>query len=151
MTIRPIQSTDYEKVEQLIKDAILEINAKDYSKENIERMLEMDPYRPRATAQERDYFVATDGTDILGVIGMKENEVKTLFVDPTYHGQNIGTSLLTHIEKLIADNGYSVSNVYSSVSAKKFYEKQGYTLIKEDISENNENKMLRYYMEKKLS
>ena len=147
MIIRPIKSSDYEKVEQLIKDAILETNAKDYSKEVIDFMLKVDPFRPRDTANEREYFVATD-EGICGIIGLKDNEVKTLFVDPKYQGRGVGSSLLSYIESIVLDRGYSISKVYSSVSAKSFYGKHGYVVIREDSSEAGEGTMLRYYMEK---
>jgi len=149
MIIRPIKSSDYKKVKQLIKDAILETNAKDYSKEVIDFMLGVDPFRPRDTANEREYFVAEDD-DIQGVIGLKDNEVKTLFVDPKYHSKGLGSSLLSHIESLISERSYDMSRVYSSVSAKSFYEKQGYTIISENSSKAGDGTMLRYYMEKKL-
>ena len=149
MIIRPIKSTDLEKVEQLIKDAILETNARDYSQQVVDFMLQVDPFRPRDTAHEREYFVAEDD-DIQGVIGLKDNEVKTLFVDPKYHSKGVGSSLLSHIESLISDRDYKISKVYSSVSAKSFYEKHGYSVIHEDLSKAGEGTMLRYYMEKKL-
>ena len=149
LTIRPIKSTDFGRVEQLIKDAILETNAKDYSSQVVDFMLQVDPFRPRDTHHERDYFVTVD-EDIHGVIGLKDNEVKTFFVDPKYHGKGIGSSLLSHIESLIFDRGFDVSKVYSSVSAKSFYEKQGYSVIREDSSPAGKGTMLRYYMEKKL-
>lgn len=147
MIIRPIKPTDLEKVEQLIKDAILETNAKDYSQQVVDFMLQIDPFRPRDTAHEREYFVAEDD-GIFGVIGLKDNEVKTLFVGPKYHGKGVGSSLLSHIESLISDRSYEISKVYSSISAKSFYEKHGYSAIREDSSELGGGTMLRYYMEK---
>ncbi|MBT3817209.1 MAG: GNAT family N-acetyltransferase [Candidatus Magasanikbacteria bacterium] len=148
MNIRPITSTDYKKVEQLIKDAICKTNAKDYSKEVIDFMIEIDPFRPRDTAHEREYFVATNNNNIHGVIGVKDNEIKTLFVDPKYHGKGIGSSLLSHIESIILDRGYKKSTVYSSISAKSFYIKHGYKVIREDSSKIGTEILLRYYMEK---
>ncbi|PIR02897.1 MAG: hypothetical protein COV60_03250 [Candidatus Magasanikbacteria bacterium CG11_big_fil_rev_8_21_14_0_20_43_7] len=150
MTIRPIQPTDYACVEELVKAAILEINAKVYSQPIIERMLSVDPYRPRTTLHEREYFVALIEGEVRGVVGMKENEVKTFFVDPNYHGEGVGTKLISHIEKLISKQGYSKSIVFSTISAQSFYENQGYAVIREVISDIDGEKMLRFYMEKKL-
>jgi len=149
MIIRSIKSTDLEKVEQIIKKAILETNAKDYPRQVIDFMLQVDPFQPRNTANEREYFVAED-QDIRGVIGLKINEVKTLFVDPAYHGKGIGSSLLSHVESMISTRGFEMSKVYSSVSAKSFYKKHGYAIIHKDLSAAGEGIMIRYYMEKKL-
>lgn len=148
--IRPIQSADFDKIEQLIKKTILETNAKDYTKPVIDFMLGVDPFRPRNTGHERDYFVAFSGDDICGIIGLKDNEVKTFFVDSVHHGKGIGTVLLDHVEKLISARGYLISKVFSSVSARGYYEKQGYKVISEDSSKAGEGIMLRYYMEKIL-
>ncbi|MEI6587542.1 MAG: GNAT family N-acetyltransferase [Candidatus Moraniibacteriota bacterium] len=147
--IRPIKSIDLDEIEQLIKDTILKTNAKDYLKPVIDFMLGVDPFRPRETRHERDYFVAVDD-QICGIIGLKDNEVKTFFVDSAHYGKGIGTALLAHVEKLISDRGYPISKVFSSVSARGYYEKQGYRFISEDSSKAGEEIMLRYYMEKVL-
>ncbi len=82
---------------------------------------------------------------------MKDNEIKTFFVDVASHGKGIGTTLLHYTTTLITDGGYLKSCVYSSISAKSFYEKHGYTLIREDHSDIQGLPMLRYFLEKKLS
>lgn len=150
MIIRPIQSTDYKEVERIIKKALLETVSKDYSKPAIDLMLASDPTQPWKTRREREYFVATDNKAILGIIGRKDNMVKTLFVDPSYHGKGVGTSLISYIEKLIITDGYTVSTLNSTISAKSFYEKQGYKLISEEKKEVEGNVMIKYAMEKKL-
>jgi GNAT superfamily N-acetyltransferase len=148
--VRPIKLADLDKIEQLIKDTILKTNTKDYVKPVIDFMLGVDPFRPRNTRHERDYFVAVDDAGICGIIGLKDNEVKTFFVDSAHHGKGIGTALLAHVEKLISARGYPTSKVFSSVSARGYYEKQEYGVISEDSSKAGEGIMLRYYMEKTL-
>ncbi len=82
---------------------------------------------------------------------MKDNEIKTFFVDVASHGKGIGKTLLHYAISLITERGYTRSCVYSSISAKSFYEKHGYTLIREDHSDIQGLPMLRYFLEKKLS
>lgn len=147
--IRPLTKTDFPKVEKLIRDTILAINIKDYSEGIINSMITIDPFRPRDTYHEREYFVY-DTTDIYGIIGIKDNEVKTFFVDAKSGGKGIWTTLLSYATELIAKNGNTISCVYSSVSARSFYEKNGYITIREDFSKIGEETMLRYYLEKKL-
>ena len=57
MVIRKIIKEDLIEIEKLIKDTILKINSKDYSKWVIDFMLSIDPFRPRNTRHERDYFI----------------------------------------------------------------------------------------------
>ncbi len=149
MIIRPIQPSDLEKVEHLIRSTILEVNAKDQSKAVTDFILQIDPCRPRDMAHERDYFVAEDG-EIRGVLGMKDNELKTFFVDHNFHGQGVGKALLEYVEKLILEKGFLLSQVFSSISAKSFYEKQGYTVIRENITQVGEDNLITIFMEKKL-
>ena len=147
--IRPIQPTDLPKVEELIRSTILEVNSKDQSPAITAFTLKIDPFRPRDTGDERDYFVAEDG-EIRGVLGLKDNELKTFFVDSKFQGQGIGTELIQYVEALIIKRGYSQSKVFSSITAKSFYEKHGYTVVQEDITKIGSDNLIRFYMEKTL-
>lgn len=150
MTIRPIQPGDYVEVEQLIRNTILQSVAKDYSKPAMDIMLASDPTQPYETREERKYFVAEDDS-IRGIIGRKDNMVKTFFVDPTYHGQGVGTALLAHVEHLMQNDGYSKSTLHSTITAKGFYEKQGYTVISEETKTTDDAVLTKYAMEKDLT
>ena len=149
MIIRKIKKKDLIEIEELIKNTILEVNSKNYSKWVIDFMLSVDPFRPRDTRHERDYFILID-KKIQGVIGLKDNEIKTFFVDSAYRRKWIWTSLLTYIEKIISNKKITISKVYSSLWAKSFYEKHWYNVIHEDLTKIGEWVMLRYYMEKEL-
>ena len=150
MIIRPIQPTDLEKVEQLIRSAILEVNIKDQPQAVTDFRLTIDPFRPRDTGHERDYFVAEDG-EIRGVLGLKDNELKTFFVDPKFQGQGVGKALIKYVEALIVERGYSLGKVFSSLNAKGFYQQQGYVIIREDITKIGQCDLIRFYMEKTLN
>ncbi len=147
--IRPLKKEDFPAVEHLIHNTILTINSRDYPSNVIAAMLTVDPFRPRDTFHEREYFVY-DNSGIEWIIGVKDNEIKTFFVDVSSHGKGIGTTLLNHAISLITERGYRKSCVYSSISAESFYEKNGYHLIREDHSDIQGLPMLRYFLEKKL-
>lgn len=151
MNIRPIESDDYKHVEQIIKDALLKKVSEDYSKSAMAIMLDSDPFQPFKTRDNRDYFVICDNDVIQGIIGKKDNMVKTFFVNPKFHGKGIGTQLLSYIENLIKESGYTLSTVYSTITAKSFYEKNGYVVINTDEKKIPDGALTRYYMEKQLS
>ena len=130
MIIRKITSKDYIEVEELIKKAILVTVSKDYEPEALELMLESDPYQPKKTKNEREYYVAFD-LCVIGVIGRKNNMVKTFFVDPSKQAKGVGTELLNFIENIIQTDGYDTSILNSTITAKSFYEKLGYSVINE--------------------
>lgn len=150
MLIRPIKISDLKTVEELISNTITTINSKDYHREIIDFMLKVDPFRPRNTKNEREYFICVDNNGIYGIIWAKENEIKTFFVNTLFQGKWIGTVLLLYIEKHINNKGFNNIKVYSSLSAKSFYENNGYKIIKKDISKINKEAMIRYHMEKDI-
>lgn len=149
MQILPLSENDFLDVEELIRNTLLEINSQDYSDHIIQGMLTVDPFRPRNTFHERQYFVSKD-PDIIWIIGVKENEVKTFFVDVNHRGKGVWKKLLDYAHRKILENGFGESVVYSSVSARGFYEKNGYIIIREDLSDMSGESMLRYYLEKDL-
>jgi putative acetyltransferase len=149
MLIRPIEETDFDRVEELITKTILEVNAKDYSDSLIKVMLQGDPVRPRDSSHDREYFVAIDKT-LCGIIGLKENEIKTFFVDPSSRGKGVGTQLISFIENIAREKGYSLMEVYASLTAKSFYEKNGFVVLGEDHLPVETETMIRYFMQKDI-
>lgn len=149
MHIRKITSEDYPKVEELIKKSILKTVSKDYTAEAITIMLESDPYQPEKTKDERDYYVACD-PHIVGIIGRKDNNVKTFFVDPLKQGTGVGTRLILFIESLIQADGFDECFLNSTVTAKSFYEKQKYTVLQEEKVKRGNSILTKYAMKKSL-
>lgn len=132
MIIRKLSEQDYEPVFQLIKNTITQVLSKDYSPAIIANMIAVDANRPRDTAHERDYFVAVEETKIVGIIGIKKNEVKTFFVAPELRGKGIGSQLLAFVEGKILSTGTTEVVVRSTISGKTFYEKHGFLCIEEN-------------------
>lgn len=58
--IRPITFTDFESVENLIRETILAVNTRDYSPAVIDQMLQNDPYSPQKHTFDRLYYVAVE-------------------------------------------------------------------------------------------
>ncbi len=149
MSIRSLEVWDFLEVEILIRNTILEVNSKDYSPSIIEKFITIDPFKPRNTYHEREYFVYEDST-IKWIIGIKNNEIKTFFVDVKSRGKWIWKELLDYANEIIIHHGNVKSHVYSSISARSFYENAGYTMIREDISDMDGEPFRRYYLEKNI-
>jgi len=113
-------------------------------------MLQTDPFRPRDTAHEREYFVATEDGVIVGIINIKEHEIKTFFVASTTQGKGVGTALLAYIEQQIVIHGCTKSTLFSTISAKSFYEKNGYHVVDEKSDKHVNGTINRYFMKKTL-
>ena len=83
-------------------------------------------------SKNRKLYVAVKNKKIVGVIGVKNNEVKTFYVDPSYHGQGIGRKLFEHVEKIIIRKGFDNGIVHSSLYAVQIYKKFGFKRIKKE-------------------
>ena len=75
---------------------------------------------------------------------------KTFFVDPKEQGKGVGKALIYHIEELIKKEGYETSTLNSTITAKSFYEAQGYITIKKDFKVVQGAEMTKFHMYKKL-
>ncbi|MHC4637657.1 MAG: GNAT family N-acetyltransferase [Planctomycetota bacterium] len=80
----------------------------------------------KAESQSQTYLIACMNSMIVGVAAVKDNEVAKLFVDPAYHGQDIGTMLFNSAQQIIVEGRYEEMIVgVMANSAVGFYEKMG--------------------------
>jgi GNAT superfamily N-acetyltransferase len=70
---------------------------------------------------------AEEAGQIVGflVVIIPDNYLDQLFVDPTSHGQGIGTVLL-HKAKELCPQGLSLHTLQQNVQARRFYERHGF-------------------------
>lgn len=78
-------------------------------------------------------FVAEQNSKIVGFscLMLKDSRIGGIFVHPNYIRQGIGTDLLNAIEILAIQNKCKVIDVMSSLAAVKFYQANGYQIIRE--------------------
>jgi len=70
-----------------------------------------------------------NSSKILGTGSLRENNVRSVFVDPDSHRTGIGTRLMKHLENLLKNKGYKTVELFSSVTALEFYKTLGYKAI----------------------
>ena len=134
MLIRKFRYNDAEKVSDLIKKVLLEVNSKDYSKSVIHFMCNhFTPERIIKNSNDRTTFVAIQNDKIIGTISLKKNVIHLLFVNPKLHKKGLGTKLVNRAEKLAVKNKYKTIVVPSSITALVFYKKLGYKEFKRVI------------------
>ena len=77
--------------------------------------------------------VAVRDADVVGFIAMKPSEavLDQLFVRPKYVGLGVGQALLAHAIAAMT-NGFTLFTRSTTVRARRFYEKAGLVLLRED-------------------
>ena len=78
---------------------------------------------------ESDIFVATDEHDkIVGFIGVQDDELTWMFVNPNCHRQGVGSRLVGHIRSQLGPNGY-VLCAQENKAGFNFYKAVGFEPI----------------------
>ncbi len=117
---------------RLQRATIRHVNAKDYPKDIISVWAgRTKASRYRNNAKEVKRWVAVDKNQIIGFCDHDFNcEIGGLYIHKDFQGKGIGGKLLKNAEQSMKKLGCKKIKIMSTVSAKKFYEKNGYKIIK---------------------
>jgi len=61
-----------------------------------------------------------------GELAVESGEVEAIFVDPGWDGRGIGSSILSHFEHRLTDEGFDVVRLRAVLNAVGFYQQQCY-------------------------
>jgi len=78
---------------------------------------------------------------VIGFISMLDNEIGGLFVIPEYHSKGIGTQLVNYVKEL--HNELEVEVFEKNTIGSAFYDKYGFTKIKQYTHTESNSEMLR--------
>jgi N-acetylglutamate synthase-like GNAT family acetyltransferase len=131
-TIRPALENDADDISAVILRALRETNAKDYTREIIER-IEQSFSRDsvRQLMGKRVVFVATIGSRIVGTASLDGSVVRTVFVAPDVQARGIGKLLMAEIERAARERDIRTLTVPSSVTAETFYARLGFRAVRD--------------------
>jgi GNAT superfamily N-acetyltransferase len=129
--LRKASSADLAAVSGLVALTLRISNTADYSPETIDRIL-ID-FTPEALAESfprRTVWVASRGTAIVGTASLEGSRVHAFFVSPEMQGQGCGAALFAALEAQAGREGAAGLCVRSSLTARGFYERQGFVAIR---------------------
>ena len=133
LTIRPATAADVAAVSDLIRRTVRLSNAPDYGVAVAELIAaDHGPDKVARRLAERDVFVCVEGARIVGTIGLGGDRLHSLFVEPGLQGKGIGARLVAHLEAHARAAGVVELRLASSITARGFYERLGYRLIRFD-------------------
>ena len=133
MKLRAYRPEDLTEIAQLFYDTIHAVNARDYSREQVQ-----------AWAGGREHFlcrndfflslytiVAVDGGRIVGYGNIDDTGyLDHLFVHKDFQGLHIATAICDELERHALAQGHKAVTVNASITAKPFFEKRGYETVK---------------------
>lgn len=146
--LRKYQSTDLDELIKLFYYTVHSVNRKDYSQEQADvwapKKLDLENWN--RTLLENHSIIAMMGKQIVGFGDIdKTNYLNRLYVHKDFQGRGIGEAICNELEKQAEGNKILV---HASVTAKPFFEKRGYRIVKEQQIERSGIFLTNYVMEK---
>ena len=147
MFVRGYQMSDCKEITELFYNTVHTINAKDYTKEQLDVWAtgQADLEKWNQSFLKHYTVVAVDEEIIIGFGDIDKNGyLDHLYVHKDYQGRGVATSICDKLEQVV--NGKKV--VHASITAKHFFERRGYKIIKEQKVIRNGISLINYLMEK---
>ena len=146
MFIRKYISLDCEQLAELFYQSVHTVNAKDYSQEQLDVWAtgNVNLCVWNKSFLEHNTFVAIEDNTVVG-FGDIDNRgyLNRLFVHKDYQRQGIASELCNKLE-----NGFIKITTHASITAKLFFLRRGYKLVKEQQVMRNGISLTNYVMEK---
>jgi len=147
MIVRKYQSTDCKAITELFYNTVHTVNAKDYTKEqlNVWAADNIDLEKWNQSLLEHYSLVAVKNDIIIGFGDIDETGYfDRLYVHKDYQRKGIASTICDKLEQTIQDKIIT----YASITAKPFFEKRGYKIIKEQEVEREGIILVNFIMEK---
>jgi ribosomal protein S18 acetylase RimI-like enzyme len=99
---------------------------KNYWQDNYDEVRRMMP--------EAEIFIYENNQTIQGFIGLMDDYIAGIFIDSGCQSQSIGKALLDHAKKV--HSNLSLQVYKNNEGAVRFYVREGFSLVKEQMDEN---------------
>ena len=149
MKIRQMKGEDGAETLRLFQDTVRAVCAGDYSPAQLRAWIgerSLRDWTGSFFTEGRRALVAEEGGEIVGFADMtQDGYFDRLYVHKNFQRRGIAAALADALEEGCAASSFTV---YASVTARGFFEKRGYVLVRENIVERGGEKLLNYYMRK---
>lgn len=134
MVIRKYRSSDCRALAELFYHTVHTVNAKDYTKEQLNAWadgnVDLEAWNQSLTAHYS--IVALDGTTVIGFGDIdKTGYLDRLYVHEDYQRKGVATAICNELEQTV--QGKIIT--HASITARPFFEKRGYRIIREQSVE----------------
>lgn len=147
--LRPYRPEDCRETARLFYQTVHQVNARDYSPGQLDAWAPEDRDLQAWDQLFRDHFSLVAERDGQ-IVGFGDMDVSQAYLDRLYvrwdlQGQGIGAALCSALEEQAG--GRSIC-VHASITAKPFFEKRGYRVLKEQQVQRKGISLTNYVMEK---
>ncbi|KOM98471.1 acetyltransferase [Clostridium botulinum] len=153
MNIRMYQSEDCREIVELFYNTVHSINSRDYNNAQLDvwasKEIDIDSWDKSFSqhysivAEENDVIIGFGDLDATG-------HLDTLYVHKDYQGIGVATTIANELENYAQENHISIVTTNASITAKPFFKRQGYEVVKEQFIERNGQFLKNFIMKKVL-
>ena len=132
--LRKYQPGDWKEVVQLFHDTVHSVNAADYNETQLDAWVPHDLFLPELENRfANNYTVVVEKDGIIVGFGNVDDTVyfDCLYVHKDYQRMGIATIIADDIEEYFYSEGVHTITTDASITARPFFEKRGYTVLKE--------------------
>ena len=147
MFIREYQPSDCRELTELFYNTVHAVNAKDYTKEQLDVWAtgQIDLKKWNQSLQEHFSIVAVADGIIVGFGDIdRTGYLDRLYVHSGYQRKGIATAICNQLESAVPKNIVT----HASITARPFFEKRGYKVVKEQQVERQGIFLTNFVMEK---
>lgn len=151
--LRKGQPQELAAIQQLFLDTVTMICSNDYNQEQIEAWVSTveDHIRWLDVVKKQYLLVVEQNEKIVGFGSLKKgSHIDLIYVHKDFQGQGIAKMLFSGLEQEAKRKGQTNITSDVSISARPFFEKIGFIVIKKQTVFRNDVKFKNYKMEKKL-
>jgi putative acetyltransferase len=156
MDIRKFTDSDINQIVSLFYETVHSVNKRDYSQEQIdawapkdEETLKLNTWKD-SMSQNVTYVAEIEG-EIVGFSDMTHyGHLDRLYIHKDFQGQGIASALVNTLESEARGLGLIEMDTEASITAKPFFERQGYRIIQSQVVERRSVKLINFKMVKNL-
>lgn len=153
-TIRPLEEKDAPEMQELFQSTVLNVNLRDYTQEEVADWASCGnslAHWVKLLNEHRFTGAFNDKGSLVGFSSMNSTGyLHSMFVHKDWQGRGIATRLLAEVEGIARTYGVTAITTEVSLTARSFFEKKGYKVIKEQKCQANRLRLTNFVMKKFL-
>lgn len=154
MSLKTYEKKYCQQLYKLFFDTVHTINQKDYDAAQLDSWATLSPDLKKWCQPLQDSYslIYFEKENILGFGSITETGyLDRLYVHKDHIGKGIGNQLAEQLEAYAKGLGLKEIVTHASITARPFFEKRGYQLIKEQTVERNNQHLTNYIMKKLIN
>ena len=154
MKVRRYEIGDTEQIIQLFYNTIHEVNIRDYTKAQVDAWtsVNMEVKVWTNSLKSKFTYVAEKDGKIIGFGELEANgHIDRFYCHKDFQGQGVGTNIFEKIELTARDLKINKLFVEASITAKPFFEKKQFIVVRKQEVERGGQKLINFIMEKLLA